>query len=134
MDIPSYWCIICLCSRIRSSLPPPKYWWDAMAVHSNCWPLISYLYDPGYNALFCSTVSSLSNKFIPAIHIYSCIKCNLRTMLQRLLRLGSVGYGYSWSFMVGCKKKLLSWWRCSDSCHILVIKLVSGYQQLTHTG
>ena len=27
-DIPSFWCIICRCSRIRSYLPPKKYWWQ----------------------------------------------------------------------------------------------------------
>ena len=83
--------------------------------------------------LLLDSVSSSSNKFNPAIHISSCIKCNLRSMLQRLLRLGSVGYGicHSWSGMVGCKKKWPSWWRCGDSCHIiLVIQLVSsGFQQ-----
>ena len=42
----SFWCIICLCSWIRSYLPPKKYCWDAMAVHSDCWPLIPYLYYP----------------------------------------------------------------------------------------
>ena len=46
IDIPSFWCVICLCSWIRSYLPPKKYWWDTMAVHSNCWPLIPYLYYP----------------------------------------------------------------------------------------
>ena len=48
MDIPSFWCIICLCSWIRSYLPPKKYWWDAITVHSDCWPLIPYLYYPCY--------------------------------------------------------------------------------------
>ena len=28
MDIPSFWCIICLCIWIRSYLPPKKYWWQ----------------------------------------------------------------------------------------------------------
>ena len=28
MDIPSFWCIICLCCWIRSYLSPKKYWWQ----------------------------------------------------------------------------------------------------------
>ena len=28
----AFWCIICLCSLIRSYLPPKKYWREAMAV------------------------------------------------------------------------------------------------------
>ena len=50
MEIPWFWCIICLCSWIRSYLPQKQYWWNAMAVHSNCSPLIPYLYYPWYDA------------------------------------------------------------------------------------
>ena len=39
----AFWCLICLCSWIRSYLPPKKYWCDAMAAHSNCWSFIPYL-------------------------------------------------------------------------------------------
>ena len=31
MDIPSFWCMIFLCSWIRSYLPPKEYWWQYIA-------------------------------------------------------------------------------------------------------
>ena len=36
----------------RTKRSPIFYWWDAMAVHSDCWPLIPYLYYPWYRLFY----------------------------------------------------------------------------------
>ena len=48
MNIPSFWCIICLCSWIRSYLPPKKYWWQYI---SNLYHLSLISITPEFNEL-----------------------------------------------------------------------------------